>query len=269
MTEPLEIISLGAGVQSSVMALMAARGELTPMPVAAIFADTQWEPRGVYDHLSWLEGELPFPVYRVTAGNIRDDVMAGLNTTGQRFAVMPFFTGNGGMGRRQCTAEYKIAPIRLKLREMLGLRPRQRAPKGVQIVQWLGISTDEATRMKPSRDKWVQNRWPLIEQRISRHQCEVWFAKHFPARTLSKSACVGCPFHNDAMWRDMKLHDQVSWLDAVDFDLNLRAGDKGKYKEKNYLHRSLLDLNKVDLRNIEDRGQLNLFENECDGMCGL
>ncbi len=36
-------ISLGAGVQSSTMALMAAAGEITPMPAAAIFADTQAE----------------------------------------------------------------------------------------------------------------------------------------------------------------------------------------------------------------------------------
>ena len=41
MNEPLHIISLGAGVQSSTMALMAACGEITPMPTAAIFADTQ------------------------------------------------------------------------------------------------------------------------------------------------------------------------------------------------------------------------------------
>jgi len=32
------VISLGAGVQSSTMALMAAAGEITPMPDCAIFA---------------------------------------------------------------------------------------------------------------------------------------------------------------------------------------------------------------------------------------
>ncbi|ANS02942.1 hypothetical protein [uncultured Mediterranean phage uvDeep-CGR0-AD1-C123] len=47
----LEVISLGAGVQSSVMALMAAHGEL-PIPECAIFADTQFEPRQVYEHLT-------------------------------------------------------------------------------------------------------------------------------------------------------------------------------------------------------------------------
>ena len=48
----LTIISLGAGVQSTTMALMAAHGEITPMPDCAIFADTGWEPKAVYDHLA-------------------------------------------------------------------------------------------------------------------------------------------------------------------------------------------------------------------------
>ena len=48
------VISLGAGVQSTTMALMAAHGLLTPMPIAAIFADTGAEPEPVYDHLDWL-----------------------------------------------------------------------------------------------------------------------------------------------------------------------------------------------------------------------
>ncbi len=37
MNEPIHIISLGAGVQSSTMALMAAHGKITPMPKCAIF----------------------------------------------------------------------------------------------------------------------------------------------------------------------------------------------------------------------------------------
>jgi hypothetical protein len=40
-TTLLRVISLGAGVQSTTMALMAARGEIAPMPDCAIFADTQ------------------------------------------------------------------------------------------------------------------------------------------------------------------------------------------------------------------------------------
>ena len=55
--EQMHVISLGAGVQSTTMLLMAARGEIEPKPKYAIFADTGWEPRAVYQHLEWLEQE--------------------------------------------------------------------------------------------------------------------------------------------------------------------------------------------------------------------
>ena len=72
-TEPtLRILSLGAGVQSSTMALMAAHGEL-PRPNCAIFADTGDEPAAVYRWLDYLESivcnplrvDNSFPIYRV------------------------------------------------------------------------------------------------------------------------------------------------------------------------------------------------------------
>ena len=264
--KPLHIISLGAGVQSSVMALMAASGELTPMPDCAIFADTQFEPQGVYEHLDWLEKQLPFPTYRVTAGDIRGDT---LDRT-KRSASMPIFTQNGGMVMRQCTTEYKINPIRKRLRELIGLKPRQRAPKEIVVHVWIGISTDEALRMKPSRDAFIENIFTLIDARVSPNDCMRWFETHHPNRKLVKSACIGCPFHNDVMWRDMKVNDPESFADAVEFDAAMRSdGNLWKMKEPAFLHRSCKPLAEVDLRNLEDLGQLNFFNNECEGMCGV
>lgn len=272
----LRIISLGAGVQSSVMALMAAKGEIGPKPDAMIFSDTQWEPQGVYDHLDWLEAEITrltngqIPAYRVTAGNIREDAIAGTNTTGQKFASIPVFTENGGIARRQCTKEYKVQPVRKKVRDLLGVAKGKRVPKGVTVEQWIGITTDEAQRMKPSRDKWCVNRWPLIEEGMSRHDCLQWFSRAYPGRTLTKSSCIGCPFHNNAAWREMKLNDPDSWKDAVEFDRKMREGKKGKLDNAAYLHRSLQPLDEVDLRNLEDMGQGVLeFGEECEGMCGV
>ncbi len=57
----LTVISLGGGVQSSVMALMAGEGTLGSLPDCAIFADTHWEPPSVYDHVEWLKDQLRFP----------------------------------------------------------------------------------------------------------------------------------------------------------------------------------------------------------------
>ena len=152
LSEPFEdanlrVVSLGAGVQSSVLVLMAAKGELTPMPDCAIFADTGWEPEGVYEHLDWLEKQLPFPVYKVMRSNIKHDALDMTNATGQNFTAIPFYTEKGGMGRRQCTSEYKLQPIRNKTRELLGLKPRQRS-KDLFAETWIGISWDEIQRMK-------------------------------------------------------------------------------------------------------------------------
>lgn len=72
----LTVLSLGGGVQSSVLALKAARGEILPTPDYAIFADTGWEPQAVYEHIAWLESELYYLI-RVTAGDIRSDLLAG------------------------------------------------------------------------------------------------------------------------------------------------------------------------------------------------
>jgi len=256
----LQIISLGAGVQSSVMALMAAQGELTPMPDCAIFADTQFEPQGVYDHLDWLEKQLPFPVHRVTAGNLRNDTIAGRNIKGHEFSAIPFFT-KSGMGRRQCTEDYKIVPVRRKISTIVGTKK-----KPGSVRQWIGISIDEAARMKPSRVKYIDNVFPLVEKGMSRQNCLLWFEKKYPNRQLAKSACIACPYHNDAQWRDMKIHDSNSFEKAVAFDAAIR--NSGTSTEQ-YVHRSCKPLDEVDLRNLEDMGQLNFFENECEGMCGV
>jgi len=261
----IRVLSLGAGVQSTVLALMAAREEIGPMPDCAIFADTQWEPASIYDHIDWLETQLPFPVHRVTAGNIRQDQIDKRNTTGQSFSSMPYYTANGAMGKRQCTREYKVEPIQRKIRELLGFGKGKRIPKGVFAEQWIGISQDELQRVKNARKKWQVNRWPLLEKKMSRQDCLDKWQSWGMNRKLEKSACIGCPFHQNDLWRDMKINDPVSWKDACDFDDAIRDGTM---KEKQFLHRSLKPLSKADIDSAEDKGQIS-FLGECEGMCGI
>ncbi len=247
------IISLGAGVQSSTMALKAAHGEITPMPIFGVFADTGAEPKIVYDHLRWLETQLPFPIHRVGKGNLRDDLLESVKSRG-RVASPPLFTEGGGMLWRQCTQDYKVAPIN----KFIGKQ---------DCVMWIGISTDEAHRMKPNKRKNITNRWPLIEHDISRAKCLEWMAKHgYP--TPAKSACTFCPYHDDAAWREMKNNDAESFADAVFVDEAIRQGI-GKTTKDLYLHRSRKPLSSIDFRNAEDAGQMSMFGEECEGMCGV
>ncbi|RWB97625.1 MULTISPECIES: hypothetical protein [unclassified Mesorhizobium] len=269
----LRVLSLGAGVQSTTLALMAAHGHFGPLD-CAIFADTGWEPAAVYEHLRWLMSPnvLPFPVHIVSARNLRESLIAAGN--GKRWASIPAFTrtvdrrGNISIGmiRRQCTTTSKIEPIRRKVRELAGLT-RKRSPTYPVVHQWLGISMDEVVRMKPSRAAWQLNRFPLIESRMTRKDCLDWLKSHgYPKPP--KSACIGCPFHSDAMWRSMRNNDPAAWDDAVEVDRAIRTGLRGIRGEV-FLHRSGVPLDEADLSTAADHGQLDLWPNECEGMCGL
>jgi len=265
----IKVLSLGAGVQSTTMALMAARGEFEDTPDCAIFADTGAEPKPTYDYLDWLmsAGILPFPVHVVSNGHIKNDLINGINSAGKRLASIPFFTlhnGKKGMGRRQCTKEYKLQPIQKKARELLGGKT---TIGGIEM--WIGISTDEIIRMKPSRVKYINNRWPLIEKRMSRIDCLSWLEKNeYPLPP--KSACTFCPFRNDAGWINMKEKDPDSFAEAVEVDRAIRLnGTAKRMKADLYLHRSLKPLEEVDLRSNSETGQMDMFLNDCEGMCGV
>lgn len=269
----LRVLSLGAGVQSTTVLLMSIDGEL-PLLDHAIFADTGWEPRAVYDHLDWLEQEATeagIKVHRVANGNLRADAL----DSSHRFASMPLFVrnqdGTKGMIRRQCTSEYKIKPIERKLREVAGILPRQR-PKGVLVEQWMGISWDEMQRMSDPSFPWITKRYPLIDLRMDRNNCHQWLARR--GVNAPRSACLGCPFHVDHEWRAIRDNDPAGWADAVEFDAAIRAGNVAKAGDKQllgqaYLHGSLRPLDEVDLTTIEDHGQGNLFDTECAGVCGV
>ena len=265
----LTVLSLGAGVQSTTLALMAARGEL-PAPDCAIFADTRNEAQATYRHLDWLETQLPFPVHRVSAGDLGADFMAAITGATTRCAQPPFYVRNpvndgtiaadsGGMLWRQCTKEYKLQPIRAKTRELSAGQP---------VEQWIGISLDECHRMRDSNVGYITNRYPLIERRMTRGDCLAWLARNgYPQPP--KSACYFCPYTSDERWRAMKASDEPEWTLAVAFDDALRskriaklaAGIKGEI----FVHRSMTPLRDADLA---DMGTADLFGADCDGMCG-
>lgn len=258
----LTILSLGCGTQSTCMALFAAAGKIKPMPDAAIFADPGWEGDGTYEILEWLTEVLPFPVHTVRAnGNIREDAVKGMTVQGNKFSTLPFFTITGGMGRRQCTADYKIRPIRLETRRLLGLNPGERAKsKGHSVEQWIGITKDEASRMAPSRDKYIENRWPLIELGMSRRDCINWMKSQGHPEP-PKSSCVGCPFKDDLAWKNSTPSE---FADAVAFDKAIRNTGT---TEAQFVHRSCKPLGEVDFSSAD--AQINMFGNECSGVCGV
>ena len=272
------IISLGAGVQSSCMALMCVRGEITPMPDFAVFADTQDEPKSVYDWLNELTPLLPFPVYIVTKGKLSESALKmRVTSDGRKFSTtsIPLFSQGedgkvGKIGYRSCTSEYKIKPIVKKLRELCLIK---RGQKIVLVTQYIGISLDEWHRCKPSRDKWMQSRWPLIEMKMNREHCLEWMNKNgYP--TPPRSSCVYCPFHSDAEWLRLKKQEPEAFKEAIDFEAKMqKAKENPKYKSIPYLHKSCKPLSEIEFNDDLNKNQLDLFganHPQCEeGMCGV
>lgn len=266
----LRIVSFGAGVQSTTILAMIAAGRLE-RPDALIFADTHWEPRAVYDHLQWCAGkaqEIGLPLYVVSHGDLRADsiraTVRGRKGEGSRAASMPFYTrdesGEVGIIQRQCTREYKLDPVNRKVRELLGAVGKPLRKVSAEI--WLGISLDEVRRMKPSREAWKMHRFPLIDAGLRRSDCLHLLAKMgWPEPP--RSACIGCPFHSGVEWKRIR-ENPAEWADAVEFDAAIR--NKGGMRGQLYLHRSGMPLDEVPL---DDSSQMDLFTNECEGMCGV
>ena len=255
---PFRVISLGWGVQSFTLAAMSALGELDPVD-AAIHADTTHEASGTYafarEWMLWME-ELGVSVVTVKSGNPVIDI---IRTGGMIY--IPAFTRSlrkrDGMLRRQCTNRWKIQPIRRWLQA-------NRAGKPVEM--WMGITTDEASRMRDSDVKYIRNIYPLIDKGMSRHDCVKWLQAHI-LPVPPKSACVFCPFHDTRAWRDLKkMSGNGDWKKAIEVDEQIR---KVRPPYELFLHPSRIPLEDVDISTAEERGQLNLWNNECAGVCGV
>jgi len=247
----MRVISLGWGVQSFTLAAMSALGELEPID-AAIHADTTHDSVLTYAFAekwtSWLE-DRGVNVITVKADDT-DYIDRKYNHT-----QIPAFNNSGGMGKRQCTTDWKIVPVRRMIRQLSGGKP---------VEQWIGISLDEIQRANRSGVQYVTNRFPLVEKRITRSACVEWLEKN-GLEVPPKSACVFCPYHGLNNWRQTKAVDE-DWQEAVRVDEEIRhVSNNGM---TNYLCSARVPLTDLDLSTPEERGQINWID-ECSGTCWL
>jgi hypothetical protein len=273
----LRILSLGAGVQSSTLALMIEKGEIENVS-AAIFADVKGEPKAVYDWLNYLKKQITkFPIYIVSYRDLKQDILDASKGEFKAFTA-PFYTknletGKKGMLRRQCTADYKIKPVLKKIRELLGLKKGEKRKEGTEVELLMGISKDEVQRMKINPIKYIKNIYPLIDKDFRRTHCLTWMEKNnYPKPP--RSACTFCPFHSAKEWLEIK-NNKEEWDEVVALDKAIRTQERFKEKNKGsatlkdelYLHSSCKPIDEIDFDPQTD--QLDLFNNECEGMCGI
>tara|TARA_R100001163_G_C5005960_1_gene153490 strand:+ start:49 stop:876 length:828 start_codon:yes stop_codon:yes gene_type:complete len=267
----LRILSLGAGVQSSTLAMLIEQGKI-PMVDAAIFADVGAEPKNVTKWLEWLKTKVSYPIYVVQWRNLKEDLINVTKGKEKRIAI-PFYTlsddGKKGMNRRQCTVEYKIKPVTQKIRQLLGLKPREKAKKNTKVELLMGISLDEVQRMKVNQIKYIQNQYPLIDMRWTRKNCIDWFEENYNV-TPPRSSCTFCPFHNNHEWLKVKSNKE-EWDEVVKLENAFHTNREliknvSGIKDKIFFNRKCKPINEIDFEEKSD--QLDLFINECEGYCG-
>ena len=299
----LEVVSAGIGVQSTTVMLMAAHGEITPMPDVAIFADTGGESAATMEHLDWLRSGnvLPFPLEVIKWSDLEDDILrsavgeAGIANRFGQYIAPPFRTqnedGSEGILRRECTQNYKIVPLEHRIKELLGRAGKPIRSKEPLVRSWIGFSADEAIRANPGKGKrqpkWVAKYYPLIDSLtgdglggpkgprwISYGDCVEWLKRHdYPIPP--RSACVFCPYLKNDRWKNLRDKHPEDWHRAVRVDEAIRDMPERGLAGLNeggtlYLHHSLRPLADADIDTIPE-AQLTWpeFTDECEGMCGL
>jgi 3'-phosphoadenosine 5'-phosphosulfate sulfotransferase (PAPS reductase)/FAD synthetase len=259
--KPLRVLSLGAGVQSSALALMMRHDEIEPADLV-VFADTGDEPAAVYFWLDWLVKEMRMPFVSVKAGDGYAAAVEAACKTGCRVSTPPLYTSSGGMLARQCTWDYKVMPIRRHVRRILA--------KGQTCVMVRGISWDEQQRAKPSDVQYIEHDHPLctLGSQLTRQDCKRWLAsKGYPVPP--RSACRMCPYRCNAGWAEMRDRSPSDFDQACKWDEMLRRG-LPKVKDECYIHKSRVPLREADLSTDIERGQLPLPGfGDCEGMCGI
>lgn len=299
----VKILSLGAGVQSTTIALMAIKNwqiwnaaidlKKLPYPIVglihcAIFADTQDEPKQVYENLRILRQLCKpyFPIYTRTKGKLSDNLKYGKQ--GPSFMYwdsIPAYTkdnvtGEIGTLRRQCTGLYKVNVIDRFVKEVIkGLKRGARDVSDLDVIQILGLSYEEGGRVArakahaDSRGKEVA--CPLFEMEMTRGGCITWLKKHYPKWKPWKSACVYCPFRSNHSWKNLRDTDPGGFARAVEVDDGLRSKKwvAGCSCENTtlYLHSSCKPLKEIfsGENDPPDEKDSREFVQECTGMCGV
>ncbi len=273
MSASFAVLSLGGGVQSSTLAEMACDGTLGPLR-AIVFADTGGELPETYAHVAYLRGraeQAGIAFLTVTAGDLRTDLVARHGRGGQPTLPVRIRHDDGQLGRLNhygCSFDYKRRPITRAVKRPCGAPG---ACKRTRVEQWIGYSTDEATRMKTADEcrcghnrirrtagdqlfsrihtadgcarcacggwqPWQVNRWPLIEFGMSRGDCATWLLEHewpLPPR----SSCWFYPNRPARHFLELKQQRPTLFADAVALDEFVRRGIN-RLRGQAYLHPS-------------------------------
>ncbi len=235
------IVSFGAGVQSTALLVLAARGEI---PHQTFVFSTVGDDAEHPDTLTYLrEHHRPFAeahgldlvetCWVDRKGNNRDLYVDMMETDNS--IPIPVRLPNGAFGNRKCTHRYKIDVVNRWMRQNGATRKN---PMRMAI----GFSVDEIERAKSvgvdERAPYRSVEYPLLDLGIRRSDClRIVAAAGLPQPP--RSACWFCPFKSTEAWRETRRARPDLWAKAIELEQDLNRKRTSFRAERVFLHGTL------------------------------
>ena len=263
VTKPI-IWSYGGGTQSIAIALLIAQGRL-PKPSRIIFADTGREAAETFSYTEQYVAPLLATLGLTIETAPHTLATVDLYSKKSRKLLIPAFSATTKLPT-YCSSEWKKYVVRRYL-VANGFNARTDS-----LVLWMGISTDEVERLKPSDVDWIEHHWPLCGMPVSAHydvsfsraQCYLLIEQAgWPAPP--KSACWMCPNRTMKQWHEMKVLQPADFAQAVVLERSISAENMKTYGVPLYLTKTHTPLDQIDFSAASLNDE---FESACDtGFC--
>ena len=248
----MKILSCGAGMQSTALALMSCENKMkgiihkeVPIYDAVIFCDLGLEPYWVKDQVTFIENackKAGIPFHKIES-NLYQDYMDNFGRG--HVSSIPFWSvdenGKKAKMRRHCTLDHKIVLIEKFLKyELLGYQKYQRLkPEDFHSHEMhIGFSYEERKRVSPDYSKLFIKKYPLIDMKWERADSYKYILEVWGLDTKA-SACNFCPFHKNYFFMHLKENSKEDYDKTVAFDRLI--GENQPFtaiKSKIYLSRS-------------------------------
>lgn len=209
-----QVWSYGGGTQTAAIAALVIEGVL-PRPDLIVMADTGREKTATWEYLERVVQPALTQVglkVEIVPSELKKHDLYGSNGD----LLPPMWTTQNGHGQMRafCSNEWKRRPV-LRFLKILGIE---------SCVNWLGISSDESHRQRPSAEKWVKHWYPLVERGVSRDRCySIVKAMNWPEPP--KSSCWMCPHMRDSQWKSMRDSQPADFEKAVKLEREIRVTD--------------------------------------------
>lgn len=265
----MKILSCGAGMQSTALALMSCENKITsnkfpmvPVYDAVIFCDLGKEPPWVIEQVHFIEKackDVDIPFY-ILFTHLYQDFKANFGKS--RTVAIPFWSvdkfGKKGKMMRHCTIDYKINTIEKFVRwTLLGYKKGARTRKeDINAHEMhIGFSVEEKHRCSGSHNGMFVNVFPLVEMNLERKHNYAYILDVWGLDTKA-SACNFCPFHRNYFFKHLKENHIDDYKELLELDNILEVQQPNtKINSKIYISRSR--------KRIKDLTDFECCDKEC------